>query len=429
MSDTNVRNRWSVVIGALLVQICLGAIYAWGTFATKLQDVNGAHKFTETQTSIIFSVTLVVFAAVMILAGRLQDKYGPRKIAITGVLILSAGYILAGTVGGASFTALLVFIGIMGGAGIGLAYVCPIAACVKWFPDMKGLVTGLAVAGFGAGASLFIKFAGAWLHLLEKHGVMGTMLIYGIAIGVLATIGGALLCNPPEGWKPKNWAPAKHANGAAQSVVADLTQSQIIRTPQFWMIWTSMALTAGCGLMVIKCLKTFGERALIAGGSEPVAAAAAAGSALALYSIFNGAGRIAWGAISHKLGAKGSIVLLAALQALMMFVLFKMGGSQATLAVAACWIGFNYGGCFSLFPLITLESFGSRNVGANYGAVFTSYGIGSIAGPVLAGMVRDNMGTFTPAFVGAAIACVVATLITAMLRPVKAKQQAMAKAA
>ena len=429
MSDTKVRNRWWVVIGALLVQICLGAIYAWGTFATVLQDGNGAHKFTETQTSIIFSITLVVFAAVMILAGRLQDKYGPRKVAITGTLVLSAGYILAGTVGGASFVSLLIFIGIMGGAGIGLAYVCPIAACVKWFPDMKGFVTGLAVAGFGAGASLFIKFAGSWLHLLENHGVMGTMLIYGIAIAVVATIGGALLCNPPESWKPKNWDPAKHAKGAAHSVVADLTQSQIIRTPQFWMIWTSMALTAGCGLIVIKCLKTFGQRSLIAGGAEATTAAAAAGTALALYSIFNGAGRIAWGAISHKLGAKGSIMLMAALQALMMFVLFKMGGSGAALAIAACWIGFNYGGGFSLFPLITVESFGSKNVGANYGAVFTSYGVGSVAGPVLAGMAADKLGTFTPAFVGAGIACVAATLITAVLRPVKAKEEAMAKAA
>jgi len=429
MSEENVRNRWFVVVGALLVQLCLGAIYAWGTFATRLQNPDGPYKFTETQTSIIFSVTLVVFAMVMILAGRLQDKYGPRKISLIGTVILSVGYILAGTVGGASFVALLIFIGIMGGAGIGLAYVCPIAACVKWFPDLKGLVTGLAVAGFGAGASFFIKFAGAWLHLLDKYGVMGTLLIYGVAIAVVATIGGALLSNPPEGWKPKNWDPAKLGKRAAKSMVPDLTQSQIIRTPQFWMIWVSMALTAGCGLIVIKCLKTFGEKGLAAAGSEPAAAAAAAGSALALMSIFNGAGRIAWGAISQKLGAKGSIMLMAVLQALMMFALFKMGSTRGALAFAACWIGFNYGGSFALFPLITVESFGAKNVGANYGAVFTSYGVGSVAGPVLAGMVRDNMGTFTPAFVGAGIACVVAALITTVLRPPKEEEVSLAKAA
>ena len=142
MSEGKVKNRWLVVVGALLIQLCLGAIYAWGAFTGALQDPEGQFKFTATQTSWIFSAGLATFAIVMILAGRLQDKHGPRIIAIIGGLILGAGYIIAGFTG-TSFPLMLVFIGIVGGAGIGMGYVCPIAACVKWFPDLKGLITGL----------------------------------------------------------------------------------------------------------------------------------------------------------------------------------------------------------------------------------------------------------------------------------------------
>jgi len=421
MSHTKVGNRWKVVIGALLVQLCLGVMYAWGPFATALQDTQGRYKFSETQTSIIFSVGLATFAAVMILAGRLQEKHGPRKIAIIGSLTLGVGYVLAGVLSGNSFIAMLFFIGVVGGAGIGLAYVCPIAACVKWFPDLKGLVTGLAVAGFGAGASFFVKFAGSWMGLLAKHGVSGTLVIYGIVLAVVAVAGSALLSIPPKGWKPKNWDAAASDGASSTPAVRNLTQSQIIRTAQFWMIWIAFVLSAGCGLIVIKTLKTFGTKA--------GAGAAAAGTALAIYSIFNGVGRITWGTISHKLGAKGSISLMAALQAAMMFLLFKMGASPWTLIAAAGWIGFNFGGNFVLFPLITAESFGSKFIGSNYGAVFTAYGIGGIIGPVLAGVVKDTMGTFTPAFVAAGVACLAAAGIIMFLRPPKEQEASLAKAA
>jgi len=421
MPEQKVRNRWLIVVGALLVQLCLGAIYAWGAFTKALQDPNGAYKFTATQTSWIFSAGLASFAIVMILAGRLQDKYGPKIICIIGGLVLGAGYLLAGLVGGTSFGLILLFVGIIGGAGIGLGYVCPIAAAVKWFPDLKGLITGLAVAGFGAGAFIFVKLAGAWLHLIENQGVDGTFTIFGIIFAVVVTVGGALLSNPPAGWKPANYKPPVAADGSVKPKVKDLTQGQIIRTPQFWMIWLVFVFSAGCGLMVIKCLKNFG---ILQGGLSE----AAAGSALGLLALFNGLGRVVWGTVSQKLTAKYSVVLMTALQALMMFVLMKMGSSPLTLAIAGCWIGFNFGGNFALFPLLTAENFGARNLGANYGAVFTSYGVGGILGPVMAGKVWDAMGTFNTAFIIAGVACVAASLIAFALRPPKVEAEAPAAA-
>lgn len=404
-------NRWLVVVGALLIQLCLGAIYAWGAFTGALQDPEGAFKYTGEQTSWIFSAGLASFAIVMILAGRLQDKYGPRIIAIIGGLILGAGYIIASFTG-TSFMLMLIFIGIVGGAGIGMGYVCPIAACVKWFPDLKGLITGLAVAGFGAGAFIFVKLAGSWMNLIETQGVNGTFLIFGIIFAVSVVVGAMLLSNPPAGWKPAGWNPPVNSDGSAKATVANLTQSQIIKTPQFWMIWLSFVFSAGCGLMVIKCLKNFG---VLEGGLS----AAAAGSALGLLALFNGLGRVVWGTISHKLSAKLSVVLMCVLQAGMMFVLLSMGSATTKLAVAACWLGFNFGGNFALFPLLTLENFGPKNLGANYGAVFTAYGVGGILGPVMAGKVWDSMGTFKWAFIIAGIACIIAAVLSLLLKHIE----------
>ena len=411
MSEQKVMNRWLVVVGALLIQLCLGAIYAWGAFTGALQDPEGAYKFTGTQTSAIFAAGLATFAIVMILAGRLQDKYGPRIIAIIGGLILGAGYILAGFTG-TSFILMFLCIGIIGGAGIGMGYVCPIAACVKWFPDLKGLITGLAVAGFGAGAFIFVKLAGSWMGLIASQGVNGTFLIFGIIFAVTVVIGALLLSNPPAGWKPVGWNPPVNTDGSVKAQVANLTQGQTIKTPQFWMIWLAFVFSAGCGLMVIKCLKNFGE---FEGGLS----VAAAGSALGLLALFNGLGRVVWGTISHKLTAKYSVVLMCIMQAGMMFFLLGMGSKPITLAIAACWIGFNFGGNFALFPLLTLENFGAKNLGANYGAVFTSYGVGGILGPIMAGKVWDSMGTFKWAFIIAAIACVVAAVLTFFLKHIE----------
>ena len=168
--------------------------------------------------------------------------------------------------------------------------------------------------------------------------------------------------------------------------------------------------SAGAGLMVIGSLKNFGE---LEGGLS----AAVAGSALGLLALFNGLGRIVWGTISHKLGARKSVSLMALLQAIMLFALFKMGSTVTTLTVAACWIGFNFGGNFALFPLAAAESFGTRNLGANYGAMFTAYGVGGILMPVLAGRVWDLLGSYFWAFIVAAIICLIAMVLAFIVRP------------
>ena len=171
MAGEKTINRWMVVVGALVIQLCLGAIYAWSVFTPKLKAAvaDGGFGFTATQTQVVFSVGLATFAVVMVLAGRWQAKIGPRLVALTGGILLGIGYILAKFLGGA-FIGQVICIGLIGGAGIGLAYVCPIAVGMKWFPDKKGMISGLAVAGFGFGALLWVKLAGQWAGLIGSLG-------------------------------------------------------------------------------------------------------------------------------------------------------------------------------------------------------------------------------------------------------------------
>jgi len=389
-----VMNRWIVVIGALIVQICLGAIYAWSVFVNPLKE-NG---FTTTQTQVIFSVALATFALVMVFAGRWQDKAGPRKVAITGAVVLGLGYILAGITGG-SFMAIVLTVGIIGGAGIGLTYVCPIAAGVKWFPDKRGLIVGLAVAGFGGGAWIFAQLA---TSLIASSGILKTFLYLGIIFLIAITLGSLVLVNPPAEWKPKGWKAEEKAE--KKVVKKDYSWKDMLKTKQFWFLWLMFTFGAAAGLMVIGNLKPFG---VFSGLSATVA-----GSAVGILALFNAAGRIIWGWLSDKLGRSKAMFLMFSLQGVMMLVLMKMGSSALLLSIAAAWVGFNFGGNFALFPSATADFFGTKNIGVNYGFVFTSYGVAGIVGPILGGRVFDITGSYLYAFIPAGIVCILGAILS-----------------
>ncbi len=367
--------------------------------------------FSGKQAQAVFSTGLMVFSVIMIFAGRWQDRVGPRIVAYTGGMVLALGYAIA-AFAGPSFSLVLLAIGVVGGAGIGLGYVCPISACVKWFPDLKGVITGLAVAGFGGGAFLFIKLAGNWGGLLAAEGVPGTFLTYAGIFAVFVTAGSMLLRNPPSGWQPEGWHPQVGA-ATAPSAAADFTQTQTLRTSAFWMLWLAFMLASSCGLMVIGSLKDFGVRE--GGLSE-----AEAEGALGLLALFNALGRIVWGSVSQRLGARRTLVTISLLQALMVLALVELGSRVWTLEIAACWVGFHFGGNLALFPLLTAEFFGTKHLGANYGLVFTGYGVGGVAGPMLAGGVWDLLQSYRWAFVPASVGCLLAMILAICVRPPRA---------
>ncbi len=399
-----IRNRWVIVIGAVMIQLALGAIYAWSVFTKRLTDGDGVYQFSAGEAAWIFSAGLATFAVVMVLAGRWLAQAGPRKMAVTGGLLLGAGYLLGGFFGSGFWTQLF-FIGILGGAGIGLAYVVPIAVGVKWFPDKKGLITGLAVAGFGFGATIWVKLAGSWFggllnttQLFGLPGVQSVFVIYGIAFTLLILLGSIVMVNPPEGYAPEGWE--QNTEAARQGVAeTELTPGEMLRTPQFYTLWTVFMFSALAGLMVIYCIRLFGADALAFNGV--VDTGTITGTAMAWYAILNGMGRIAWGSLSDRIGRRQAIILMTLLQGLTMFSIyhgFISFGSAAGLIICCSIIGFNFGGNFALFPAATADYFGNKNVGTNYGWIFTSYGIAGIAGPQIAGYFKDAaQGALYPA--------------------------------
>ena len=372
--------------------------------------------WTKADTQWVFAIGLASFAIFMVLAGKKLSSWGPQKLAWLGGLVLGLGYLLAGIFGGSSFWLLILLIGLIGGAGIGLAYVVPIAVGMRWFPDKKGMITGLAVAGFGFGAMLWVKLAGSWGHLIENMGLSNTFMVYGIAFAAMVIIGGLWMRFPPSGWKPKGYE-AEQATAGANNDDKEFSSNEMLRKPQFYLIFLTFVFSAGAGLMSIGLMKLYPMEALQANGLSAIEASAIAGTAMAVFfSLANGIGRIVWGMASDKLGRKTSIIIMTATQGIIVILFTFMAGNEYLLYLGATLIGFNFGGNFALFPTITADTFGAKNVGLNYPWVFLAYGVGGIAGPILGGKLGD-IGNFPLAFTIAGVAVLLGTVLTIMIKP------------
>ncbi|MBC8487697.1 MAG: OFA family MFS transporter [Bacteroidetes bacterium] len=414
MENQKVMKRGLVVLGAILIQLALGAIYAWSVFTPSLTEAD----WSKENTQWVFAIGLASFALFMVFAGKKLAVWGPQKLAWLGGIVLGIGYLLAGIIGGTSFWALLVLIGLIGGAGIGFAYVVPIAVGMRWFPDKKGMITGLAVAGFGFGAMLWVKLAGSWGHLIENIGLSSTFIIYGIAFAAMVIIGGLWMKFPPAGWKPPGY---EEKQAAASGAIKDreFSSNEMLNKIQFYLIFLTFVFSAGAGLMSIGLMKLYPMEALMANGLSAVEASAIAGTAMAVFfSLANGLGRIVWGILSDKLGRKTSIIIMTATQGILVILFTYMAGSEMLLYLGATLIGFNFGGNFALFPTITADTFGAKNVGQNYPFVFLAYGVGGILGPILGGKLGD-VGNFPLAFTISGIAVLLGTVLTIMVRPAR----------
>ena len=421
------RRRWTIIVGALIVQIILGTVYAFSVFVRPLEMEFG---WDRTTTQWAFSIALATFAIVMIPAGRLQDRIGPRKVASIGGLLLGVSFLLGALLVAEDRPwALYLTYGVLGGAGIGFAYVCPIAAAVKWFPDKKGLITGLAVAGFGAGA---LFFAGPASTLLlppapdrEAVGLSQVLLVglgiskgsgfgigwqaffvlHGIVCATAVVLGAALLRNPPAGWRPAGWRPKVQA-GQTQ---VEMEWKEMLNTPLACMLWLTFIFGATSGLMAIGQWKpmmgiilgdtTFAPDWMGGFGRfvEPVG----------ILAIFNALGRIFWGKVSDVIDRPRAMMMMFLAQGIAFMLLVSVESHWAVF-LASALVGLNFGGNFALFPSATADYFGSKNLGMNYGWIFTSYGVAAILGPVVGGVLFDVTRQYVMAFVFAGILCFLA---------------------
>jgi OFA family oxalate/formate antiporter-like MFS transporter len=421
--------RWTVIVGALIVQIILGTVYAFSVFVRPLEAEFG---WDRTTTQWAFSLALATFALTMIPAGRLQDRLGPRRVATIGGILLGLSFVLGAVLVAESRPwALYLTYGIIGGAGIGFGYVCPIAAAVKWYPDKKGLITGLAVAGFGAGALFFagpasalllppadsghpmgfsqILFVGLGISKGAGFGIgwKAFFVLHGVVCAAAVILGAMLLRNPPPGWSPPGWEGSKA--GVAAASVREVEWQEMLNTPLACMLWLTFIFGATSGLMAIGQWKPM-MASLIGGRTfapEWMGAFGRFVEPVGILAIFNALGRIFWGKVSDVIDRPRAMLIMFLAQGMAFMLLVSVHSSWAVF-LASAWVGLNFGGNFALFPSATADYFGARNFGMNYGWIFTAYGVAGILGPVVGGVLFDVTQQYIMAFVFAGTLCFVA---------------------
>jgi OFA family oxalate/formate antiporter-like MFS transporter len=392
MAEEKTFNRWLVVVGALLIQISLGAVYIYSVFKPGLGLIFPT--WSATDLALPSQLVLAFFALGVIFAGRIQDKIGPRIVATVGGILLGLGLVLA------SFaTNLLTFtlaFSVIGGIGMGTAYVCPVATCVKWFPDKRGLITGLAVAGAGAGALVFTPIAKI---SIASSGIMATFMYLGLIFLIAVVAGAQLMIVPPAGYKPAGWNPPAPAPGAT-AAGGDFTTMEMLKTPQFYFLWLSYFCGCTAGLMIIMNITNIWQSPSmleLVNGMPTItldafkAIANQGALAVMIVAIFNAAGRLVWGQVSDIVGRKNTLYVLFAVSGAIMLIL-KMLVSFPLFLIGTCTIGFCFGGFLGLYPTVTADYFGTKNVGANYGLMFAAFGAGGLFGPWLAPRLMTIVG-------------------------------------
>ncbi len=387
------RERYRVLLGALLVMTMLGVVYGFSALTEPVsrQFPSWSHKDIQFANTL----ALLFFAIAMVPAGWLQDRYGPRLTPLMAAFLFGLAFFLASQVTRPDQKVLWwVSYGVLYGSGVGLATVSPLAALNKWFPEKRGLVSGIALMGFGLGAAVFIPTASSYL---DTHTLSQFFQIHMLVCSAMVATGALLLKNPP----PMRALAVAHANGAGR----DVPWTEMLRTGRFWTLWLLMALSCTAGLMTIAVVKA-------AVKDSPVMTAAQASLAGSILSLMNALGRPFWGSISDRLGRPRTMAVLFGAQAAAMFLLspgLATGAWAAFILVGV--IGMNFGGAFGLFAPATAESFGTKYLGVNYGWVFTGYGVAGIIGPLVAAYYKDTLGVFGPAFlVGGALAAAASAL-------------------
>jgi OFA family oxalate/formate antiporter-like MFS transporter len=394
-------NRWWRVVGGLMMNIALGTLYAWSVFVAPLEKEFG---WKRAQTSNVFTIAVVVFALTFIVAGRLQDKFGPFWVSLTGGVLVSLGFFLCAFTN--SLMYLYICFGVIGGLGNGFGYATPIPVMAKWFPDKRGLAVGLAVAGYGAGSALFGPLAN--LKLIPAYGVHTTFMILGAIFLVMTVIGAFLLKNPPAGYKPAGWTPAP-PSAKTSATTQEFTPSEVLRTPAFYFMWIAYALGTSAGLMVISQLVPFAK-------SVHISSAALATMGLVVGAAGNASGRILSGWMSDAMGRLNVLRLMIGISMISMPLLYLAGGNVSLLYVMVFIVYWCYGTQLSVNGSATADFWGTKNAGINYGMLFTAWGVAGIIGPRIGGVLFDKYHNYQMAFYTAAVLAAVALVAELLAR-------------
>ena len=406
MADTQLPNRWGIAGAAIIMQICLGAVYAWSVFVKPLVALE---HWTLTQVSLSFTINVFFIGLGTVIGGLWMDSAGPRKVATVGGIIYGLGYALSSYAAAhQSLPLLYLCYGVLAGTGGGMGYICPVATVAKWFPDKRGVMTGLAVTGYGAGALLMGPIAA---REIVSAGVPRTFLFFGVAylVGVVATA--QFYANPPAGWKPAGWVPTTAVAKAAGTY--DYTVKEASATWQMWTLWLLLFLCVSAGIMIISQESPIAQQQA---HMTPVAA----GTMVGLLGIFNAFGRFFWAWVSDYVGRARVYFLLYLIFAVIYFVLPRIN-SETSLYIALAGILLCYGGAFGVMPSFTADYFGAKYMGGIYGWILLAWGVGGVVSPLMIAHLRQSTGQYITAFHIILGVMLVSLVLPLLIRPPKGK--------
>jgi OFA family oxalate/formate antiporter-like MFS transporter len=387
------------------MQLALGAVYAWSVFVNPLIAANKGAKWSNTQVTLTFTIAIAVLGVGAAIGGFWLDRIGPRVVATTAGICYGIGVFFAGVLGTHNLPLLYLTYGVLGGLGMGLGYIVPVATLVKWFPDKRGVVTGLAVSGFGGGAVISAPLA---TSLIKAQGVGSTFMILGIVYLILVIAAGQFYANPPAGYIPAGWTPS--AKQASQRAGRDFTPAQALSRGQWYVLWGILALNVTAGIALISQAKPL---ALSLNAGE-----AAATAFVSTIAIFNAIGRFAWASFSDVVGRRQVFITMFVVQAIIFLVLGRLPAFGA-FAILAYIVALCYGGGFGTMPAFTADYFGPQRSGAIYGTMLTAWSAGGVLGPILIAQVKDRTGGYGPALTIIAVIMLFSITLPLFVRPPK----------
>lgn len=396
----NKMERWWIALAGVLLQMALGAVYAWSVFRIPLAK---EFHWTISEVTLTFTIAIFVLGFASFFGGLWLKKVGPRTVAMTGGALYGLGVFLA-SFSNVGLWWLYLSYGVIGGIGLGLGYIVPVAVLVKWFPDRRGLMTGVAVGGFGAGALVTAPIA---THLIETVGVLRTFAYLGVAFLIVSVASAYFMQNPPDGWAPEGWAPTKKE--IAQKTAKDFTLGEALKTWQWWALWLLLFLNTSAGISVIS------QEAPMFEELAKVTAIVAAGM-VGIVSIGNAAGRVFWAWVSDMISRRYTFVLMFLLQVGLFWVLPSLH-SAPVITTVSFLILLCYGGGFGTMPAFTADYFGPGNVGSIYGLILTAWGFASAFGPLLIAHMRQASGAYGGGLHVIAVVMLISIVLPLLVRP------------
>jgi len=399
-----VKNRWLIAASAVGVHISIGSAYAWSVFTNPMVDQYG---WETTEISMAFSIAIFILGFAAAFMGRFVEKQGPRKSAMLSAIFFSVGVAGSGLATAVeSLMLLYLFYGVIGGIGLGIGYIAPVSTLVKWFPDRRGLATGLAIMGFGFAALISGPAAAA---AIEAVGITNTFFILGVVYFIVMTLSAQYLSPPPKGWAPKGYKESQ-ADGKRKikKDLSQLTANEAIKTRRFWMLWIMLFLNVTCGIAVIAVASPMAQEIA---GMTPIAAAAMVG----IMGLFNGGGRLGWASLSDYIGRPNVFTAFFVIQ-MIAFFLLPIATNDLLFQILIFAILTCYGGGFASIPAYIGDLFGTKQLGAIHGYILTAWALAGVVGPILLSLIYDSTNSYNATMMIFAILFVIAFTVSLWIR-------------